>query len=206
MYARRKGEHGAAILESFLSMILIGMILFGILQLFQLVVADMVIEYVAFRGARSGAVGFKQEYAFREALIKSAPVSGPLVLPDPETYSGFVSRGGETEKSILRRFMLDEGNVEYAYWKGHDPYHLNYTCPLYGQVKEEFCKICDAHLAIWRTGLDMRMDGSGETAHFMFKIVNYPFHMPLHGIVTGKSKINISGRSELTNHSAAFLE
>ena len=68
LYARRKGEHGSAILESFLSMILLGMILFGILQLFQLVLADMVTDYAAFRGARSAAVGFRDEYAIREAL------------------------------------------------------------------------------------------------------------------------------------------
>ena len=70
MYARRKGEHGSAILESFLSMILLGMILFGILQLFQLALADMVTDYAAFRGARSAAVHFRNRYS--PTAIRSA--------------------------------------------------------------------------------------------------------------------------------------
>ena len=116
MYARRKGEHGAAILESFLCMILIGVMLFGILQLFQLVVADMITEYASFRGARSASVGFRNDLALREALTKAAPASGRMVTPAYGSYSGYGWNQVETEKSLLRGYMQGERTVQYANW------------------------------------------------------------------------------------------
>ena len=121
MYARRKGEHGAAILETFLCMILIGVILFGILQLFQLVVADMITEYAAFRGARSAAVGFRDDLALREALIKAAPASGRMVTPAYGSYSGYGWNQVETEKSLLRGYMQGDRTVQYANWGSVHP-------------------------------------------------------------------------------------
>lgn len=116
MYARRKGEHGAAILESFLCMILIGVMLFGILQLFQLVVADMITEYASFRGARSASVGFRNDLALREALVNAAPASGSMVTPAYSDYAGYNWNRVETEKSLLRGYMQGERTVQYANW------------------------------------------------------------------------------------------
>lgn len=195
-FARRKGERGSAILESFLAMILLGMILFGILQLFQLAVADMVTDYAAFRGARSAAVGFRDEYAIREALIKSAPVSGPMVAP------GSV-RGLETEKSLLRGFMEGDRNVEYANWVGKERYHMNYRCPHYGELLIGGCSVCGSGHGHY---VRASVQGFGETTRFRFEFVHYPLNIPLHDWLTGRDSIDISGEAELTNHSSAFLE
>ena len=196
------GERGSAILESFLSMILLGMILFGILQLFQLAVADMVTDYAAFRGARSAAVGFRDEYAIREALIKSAPVSGPMVAP------GSV-RGLETEKSLLRGFMEGDRYVEYANWVGEDLYHTNYHCIHYGERLNGSCSICGKCKKHY---VDALPQAVGEKARFRFEFVHYPLNIPLHDWLTGRDTVDIRSDSEddgwveLTNHSAAFLE
>ena len=202
-YAQRKGEHGSAILESFLSMILLGLILFGILQLFQLVVADMVTDYAAFRGARSAAVGFRDELAVREALVKAAPVSGPLVMPNYGSYSGYGWNQLETEKSLLRGFMQGDRHVEYANWVGEERFHTNYHCPHYGESLIGGCSIC-------RTGrrhyVRASAQGFDQTMSFHFEFVNYPLDIPLHDWLTGRESVTISGESELTNHSSAFLE
>ena len=124
-YARRKGEHGSAILETFYSICLIGVILIGVFQIFLLVVADMITDYSAFRGARSAAVGFREEYAMREAQIKSAPVSGQMIKPDFESYPGFGMNRVGTEKRLLREYMQDYREVEYANWHDLDPNPLN---------------------------------------------------------------------------------
>jgi hypothetical protein len=197
MRFRRKGERGSAILETFLSMILLGMILFGILQLFQLAVADMVTEYAAFRGARSAAVGFKDEYAIREALIKSAPVSGAMTEP--------ASRWGsvEAEKSLLRGFMEGDRNVEYADWRGEDRFHMEYRCPNYGKPLTGGCAICSRGR---NRGVNASVQGFDETVRFKFEFVRYPLDIPLHDWLTGRDSIDISGEAELTNHSSAFLE
>ena len=195
------GERGSAILESFLSMILLGMILFGILQLFQLAVADMVTDYAAFRGARSAAVGFRDEYAIREALIKSAPVSGPMVTPDRGGYSGWGGVG--SEKSLLRGYMEGDRHVEYADWVGEDRFHTNYHCPHYGELLIGGCSVCrpsrNHHVRASAQGFD-------QTMHFQFEFVHYPLTIPLHDWLTGRESIDISSEAELTNHSSAFLE
>ena len=201
VYARRKGEHGSAILESFLSMILLGMILFGILQLFQLVLADMVTDYAAFRGARSAAVGFRDEYAFREALIKSAPVSGAMVTPSRSGYSDW--SGVESEKSLLRGFMEGDRHVEYANWVGEDRYHMNYQCPHYGQLLIGGCSLCSGGRKHY---VRASVQGLDQTMRFDFEFVNYPLNIPLHDWLTGRDSISISSETELTNHSSAFLE
>lgn len=201
MYARRKGEHGSAILETFLSMLLLGLILFGILQLFQLVLADMVVDYAAFRGARSAAVGFRDEYAIREALIKSAPASGPMVTPDRSGYAGWGSVA--TEQSLLRGYMEGNRHVEYADWVGEDRFHTDYRCPDYGKRLIGGCSICSRGRKHY---VDATVNGFDQTMRFKFEFMNYPLEIPLHNWLTGHESITISGESELTNHSSAYLE
>ena len=198
---RRKGERGSAILESFLAMILLGMILFGILQLFQLAVADMVTDYAAFRGARSAAVGFRDEYAIREALIKSAPVSGSMVTPDRGGYSSW--SGVESEKSLLRGYMEGYRHVEYADWVGEDRFHTNYHCPHYGELLIGGCSLCSHGRKHY---VNASAQGFDQTMRFNFEFVNYPLEIPLHDWLTGRDSITISSESELTNHASAFLE
>ena len=101
--------------------------------------------------------------------------------------------------------MKDECYVEYAHWRGIDAFHMNYTCPFYGAPKDAPCEICDGG-RFWTTGINMSMDGAGETTDFVFEIINYPLTIPLHDLLTGRPCITISGKAKLTNHSAAFLE
>ena len=196
-YSQRKGEHGSAILESFLSMILLGLILFGVLQLFQLIVTSMVTDYAAFRGARSAAVGFKDEYAYREAEIKVAPVSGHIVRPND---------GNNTlnhKKALLKSYLAGQVDVEYNTWIGKNRIHTNYSCPEYGQPLSGDCSICQLYssshtnISVWELG---------KTMKFKFEFVDYPLDIPLHDLFTDSETIDISGEAELTNHSAAYLE
>ena len=204
MYARRKGEHGSAILESFLSMILLGMILFGILQLFQLVLTDMITDYVAFRGARSAAVGFDDVLATREAMVKAAPVSGNLILPEPENYSGW---SVETEKTLLQEYMRGDIMMDYANWNKEDRIHLNYHCPDYGKPIIGGCSICSRNSNHYvSASADSEKHGERYVMNFQFEFVNYPLNIPLHDWLTGRESINITGDAELTNHSSAFLD
>ena len=206
-YARRRGEHGSAILESFLCMLLIGLILFGILQLFQLAVADMIAEYAAFRGARSHVVGFNDQYAYREALIKSAPASGPMVTPDPDAYPGFYSDRTGTERTLLRGFMQGDRNVEYAYWIGRDRFHMNYHCPHYGEPMRIACPNCTNTDNDRRRPYVRMQESGGPTtgSSFRFEFVNYPLNIPLHDWLTGQESITISSQTDL-QRCPAFLE
>lgn len=205
-FVRRRGEHGSAVLESFLCMILIGMILFGILQLFQLALADMIAEYAAFRGARSHVVGFNDQYAFREALIKSAPASGGMITPDPDSYPGYLANSAETERTLLRGFMQGDRNVEYAYWLGGQRIHTNYHCPQYGETMQYACGICGTGHGGRSPYVRMEENGGPTSgSSFRFEFRNYPLHLPLHDWLTGRDSVTITSKAEL-QRSPAFLE
>ncbi len=201
MNIHRKGERGSAMLETLFSMLLLFMILFGILQLFQLALASMVTDYAAFRGARSAAVGFKKRVADREAFIKIAPVSGSMVFPDPNQYNGY--RRVESEKTLLTSYQESKRSVQYAYWGGKERFHLNYLCPFYGEPLNGGCANC-CHSTHVETTLT-----PGDEVRFKISFIKYPLNIPMHDWFTGRKdndSASISGEVRLTNYSSAFLE
>ena len=197
---RRRGERGSAILESFLSMLLLGMILFGVLQLFQLALAQMIADYAAFRGARSAAVGFREEQAFIESLIKAAPASGHLQFEDHRTPSLY------QQEFILEQFMHQKKgyeHVDYSYWSGDVRYHTDYRCPDYGRPMRGGCSVCQLPKKPY---VEASVYGFDETMRFDFSFKNYPLTVPFYKFITGHESVTISSEAELTNHSSRFLE
>ena len=196
---RRRGERGSAILESFLSMLLLGLILFGVLQLFQLALAQMVADYAAFRGARSAAVGLKEEWAYIESLVKAAPASGHLQFEDhrrPSLYQ---------EEAILEKFMYQKKgyeHVDYSYWSGDVQFHTDYRCPDYGLPMRGGCSVCQLskkpRAEAYIGGFDMK--------HCEFSFVNYPLTIPFYKFITGHESVTITGEADITNHSERILE
>ena len=86
---RRKTEHsaekrlqrGSAIVEGVISMLLICLILFGLLQIFLLYTTQEFTDYTAFRSARSLSVGFADELTALEVRARALPVSGTVLYP-----------------------------------------------------------------------------------------------------------------------------
>lgn len=60
---RRKHEKGQAIVESTMCLLMICLILFGLLQIFYLYVAQVILDYSAFCTARGAAVGLYGRYS-----------------------------------------------------------------------------------------------------------------------------------------------
>lgn len=197
-----KNEHGAAILESLLAMMLLAFLLFGIFQLFQLSVADMIVEYASFRGARSAAVGFNDTLATREARVKVIPASGDMLEPfrTTEFYSNYAQF--EREKEAIRRYMKGTQWMEYSNWYGDQLRHTNYHCPDYGKPLQGNCGICGptgAHL-------ETSINSFNERTHFDLEFRNYPLQIPLADYLTGMDRVQIEKETEIHNHSSSFLE
>ena len=198
---RRRGERGSAILETFLSMLLLGMLLFGVLQIFQLALAQMVADYAAFRGARSAAVGLKKDWTIIESLVKAAPASGHLDFNNHQKTNIY------EEETILQNFMYQKKgykNVNYSYWSGEVGHHTDYRCPEYGQPMRGGCSICRLSSKPY---VDTTVNDSfNDTISFEFKFKNYPMTIPFYKFITGYDSITISSEAELTNHSSRFLK
>ena len=181
-------------------MLLLGMLLFGALQIFQLALAQMVADYAAFRGARSAAVGLKEEWAFIESLVKAAPASGHLNFEDhrkPNLYQ---------EEAILQNFMYQKKgyeHVDYSYWSGDVVCHTDYRCPRYGQPMRGSCSVCHRSS---RPRVEATVNGYDDEMHFDFKFLNYPLTVPFYKFISGQESVTISAESELTNHSSRILE
>lgn len=115
-------ESGQAIVETTLTMIIISLLLFGLLQIFQIAVADMITSYSSFYAGRSYAVGFSAEansapwwrrLVHKAARVRAIPASGKRIFP----------AGYENEQNIIWRYLTDYNQwLEYEYWWGENEY------------------------------------------------------------------------------------
>lgn len=203
----RRNERGATIVESVIVMIILLLILFGLLQVAQLSTAKIFADYASFRGARSAAVGFKDYLVDREARIKAIPASGRLVDPARDSlddgggaYSLYAS-----EKVMIENYMDGTRWLEYEYWRAQRPdRHTFYKCPFYGTTIESSgsCSVCD-------TGdmpsVSTSIRAYNERIKTTFRFRNYPLRVPLRDAFLKNDSLDISGESELANHSSAYL-
>ena len=116
----RGRESGQAVIESLFTMIILCILLFGLLQVFQIAVANLLTSYAAFTANRSYVVGFSNESGpwYRELVHKSARIaavgaSGKRIFPS----------GDEDEKTVIKRYLTTTDQwLEYEYWWGDNEY------------------------------------------------------------------------------------
>ena len=210
---KRRGEHGAAVLETFLSMLLIMLVLFGALQIFQLALAQMMADYSAFRGARSLSVGFDEDWAIIESKVKAVPASGHIIIPGENHNNKYFVRSSlplATEKILLTDYMEQDDrykDLSYTMWNGRRAqYHTDYRCPNYGLPVIGGCSICHpSGTKLPEVTAGDPYNGASLMTHFNFHFNNYPLAVPFYRILTGQKNVNISAESELTNYSTRFL-
>jgi len=117
-----QSESGQAIVETTLTMIVICLLLFGLLQIFQIAVADMITSYSSFFAARSYAVGFSadgegapwwRQLVRKAAMVRAIPASGKRIFPEDN----------ENEQNVIWRYLTEHGQwLEYEYWRGGNEY------------------------------------------------------------------------------------
>jgi len=205
---KRRGERGAAVLETFLSMLLIMLVLFGALQVFQLSLANMVSDYSAFRGARSLAVGFDENWAIIEAKVKSAPAAGHIILPGDNKAVGSIPLS--SEQNVLTNYMEqddDYKDLSYTNWNGkRAQFHTDYSCPDYGQPVVGKCAICyPQNSKVPTVTAGDPYQGYSQMTHFSFRFNNYPLAVPFYRLLTGQESVNIQSEAEVANYSYKFL-
>ena len=125
-HIRNGSESGQAIVESMFTMIIICLLLFGLLQVFQIAVADLITSYSAFTAGRSYAVGFSADengrwwrcLVYKSARVAAVGASGKRIFPENSNYS---------EKDVIIRYLSDEDQwLEYEYWWGENIYDYDF--------------------------------------------------------------------------------
>jgi hypothetical protein len=123
---RSSCESGQAIVESMLTMIIICLLLFGLLQVFQIAVADLITSYSAFTAGRSYAVGFSADengpwhrcLVQKSARVAAVGASGKRIYPANDDYD---------EQSVIIRYLTDsEQWISYEYWWGDNEYDSDF--------------------------------------------------------------------------------
>lgn len=125
---RRRDEHGQAMVESMLVMLVLCLILVGLLQVFHLSVAQLLTRYSAFCTARATGVGFAEYLLQRAARVAAIGGSGQLVSPDSQSY-GSPRAQLASETLLIPAYLSGERWLEYEYWLGENEYDPRYYAP-----------------------------------------------------------------------------
>ena len=180
----RKREHGAAIVESLLSMFVIFLVLFGLLQVFYFVIGQYFIDYAAIRGARSRAVGFRDYLIGREVRVNALPASGDIVSPtlDENSTADRLTR----ERSYINSYVGGNRWLEYEFW--------------YGKSSDENRKV--------NTTLTYTAAVSVDMTDLYTKFTDYAFpDAYLKHLFFGKGNgIDLEGKASLTDYSSNYIE
>ena len=184
----RKREHGAAMVETLLSLFVLLLILFGMLHIFYFFAGQFFTDYAALRGSRSRAVGFADYLVKRETKVNAIGGSGLLVTPPLHSAGNGLSKYNATqftmEKTLIQRFMVGATWVEYEYWNGTPA----------------------AEKRTVDTNLHIKISDSATTAKVETKFTNYAFPEKLTRRLFFGRGLDLSGSASLGNHSAVYLE
>lgn len=206
----RHGEQGATIIESMLSIMVLMLILFGLLQLFHVALAREVSMFAAFRGARSAAVGFCDYLVHREAKVHSIPAAGPMTEYRNSSEFSSAYEQFSYEQTMIPRFMNGNQWLNYEYWGSTQTlYHADYKCPSYGLRKGRGdsgldCACSDCCGDKPSTVIDCNRLGEKVSVYFEFR--QYPFRMPMYDAFESGKHIDIKAETEMTNHSDSYLD
>ena len=199
---------GAAVLESVLVMVVLLLVLFGFLQLFQLSMARAIADFAAFRGARSASVGFRDYLVEREARLKSIPASGVMVEPEESRSFDSAVEQFAYERSVIPLFAKGRQYLEYDHWRSNSSaFHTDYHCPYYGQPKfsgETADCVCSDKAD--KAEARVQVSRGEESVKTVFQFRNYPFIMPLREAFFKENSTNISSEAAMTNHASSILQ
>ena len=184
----RKREHGAAMVETLLSLFVLLLILLGMLQVFYFFAGQFFTDYAALRGARSRTVGFADYLVDRETRVNAIGGSGLLVTPQLHSAGSGLSKYDATqftmEKTLIQRYMVGATWMEYEYWNG---------------------RVVNADRKV-NTVLHIDVSNSSTSAKVKTRFANYAFPEMLTRRLFFGCGLDLNGCASLGNHSDVYLE
>jgi hypothetical protein len=119
--AKKKRRAGAAMVESFIVIMMLCFILFGILQVSYLIAAKDVTSFAALASARSATVGMREEFVNRVARVVSIPTAGPAKYRTKGSVSGNIPKmrvGAMWDRALSsapesKQYWIEKYNIAY---------------------------------------------------------------------------------------------
>lgn len=123
----RRGQHGAAMVETLLCFFVLFLVLFGMLHVSYFFIGQYFADYASLRAARSRIVGFAPYLMDREARVNAIGGSGAIVEPVLSKQSMEDSKYAvsqyQLERTLIQRYMVGSRYLEYEYWHGRSPHN-----------------------------------------------------------------------------------
>ncbi len=186
----RRRQRGESIVEGMLSMLLLCLILFGLLQIFQMTVAQMFSQYAAFKTVWAAGLGYSDEYLRRVALTSMAGASGRMTNPG-ENYGSMLNLS-RREIEIIPGSVVTEGLgllpgfragqhwVDYQYW--HTDQNSTGT----------YC-------------MTSSPDRGSNMVSFTAGFAKYPLNMPMRRAFIGDDTVDITSTASMRDSSSIFI-
>ena len=181
---------GSTIIEAVISMLLICLILFGLLQFFYYAAAQMVTDYAAFRAARSESVGFKDTLVTMEGRMKAISASGRMRVPYDMTQDEVAN---QSNTSTIGQYYYERLAI-IDYMENRRPLAYEYWAPQYNTSQNH------------ETTLTIKSSNMGNSFTEKAVFTDYPWIMPFRKAFVTDGKIDIKGESKMSRHSAQYLE
>lgn len=202
----RNSESGQTIVESVLTLLILCLILFGLLQIFHLSIAQMLTDYSAFCTARSYSVGFDDYLVGRTSRVAAIGASGHMTYPEDSTSNSALELLAEEEIRIPEYIQGDRW-LNYQYWHGNTLEDNEYDSRYWntdGGGKYEV----HAPYTVLSYSATETLD---ETVEVNTTFHNYPFIYfdlmdPGHEWFSREDAVDVTGSSEVMNYSANYLE
>lgn len=186
-------QRGATIVESMVCMLLLFMVLFALLQIFQWTMAKMVCEYSSFYAAKASAYGFADTIVENAARVAAIAASGQDTGSDKEKLQhDYRGTDGSIDIDAYRKqlairaqnYMVNsDTNIDYAYWRT-------------GQA------------AGTSAVLDIFSDNASPTITAKVRVLNMPLLDPgVSAFINNIKTVDIpKGESKMYNHAQKYLE
>lgn len=212
----RRSLSGQSLIESCLVIAILCLVLFGGIQVSQLYMAEEVLDYAAFCGARARATGLNEFMVEKFIRVASIPVAGRLIQPSyesnpysiiPETPNKVGGAWNVATRSKARGTQAEiETNAIPLYlnsrnW-GEAQGYLNYELDYLDQWGEKntsipFIYVVSKIMTEFPNGMvEMRV-------RHLFPL-NFPFHHAIPGL-EGDVKV-VEGEALIDNHYPLYLE
>ena len=208
---KKKTERGATILESLISIMLLCLIFFGLMQIFQWSVAQMLAEYSSFYAAKTYSQGYASNLVKHYSQGAIAGTSGKDISTPPISKSvnadrqereiklsehsefgvvNYVYMTDQSKDAISKRFQSN--SVNYEYWidqsgKSKSGWEASSTPIIYIQAGQS--------------------DTDSKIIRGAVTVINMPLLFENLGWTTGGAKeANPSGQASTFNHASLYLE
>ena len=105
-HRRKSAQRGGTTVEAVMAVMILFLIVFAMLQIYNWCMTEQVCQYSAFYAAKSLGLGYEPEFALRAARVAGISISGRSV------------GSGDNDEYAAERYMIygDGSGVRYEYW------------------------------------------------------------------------------------------